>query len=463
MADTLDAARDEAAAEDDARRLDRLTQGVTALLDDGDEAAAAEAARPLHAADLADLLERLPREARERLADLLSPGLDPEVLPHLDAGVRGELIGHLGPETVGALVAELASDDAVDVLSQLESSEAQAAILKTLPRLDRATIERGLQFPEDSAGRLMQREFVAVPTFWTVGRTIDYLRESRDLPEDFHALYLVDPRYRPVGVVAPSAVLRSGRDTALSDLTVRDLHPIRVETDQEEVGFLFRKYGLTSAPVVNERGRLLGVVTVDDAIDVITEEAEEDQLKRSGVLRDDLYASPWRTVRQRVPWLLVNLVTAVLASAVISRFEATIERVVALAVLMPIVASMGGNAGGQTLAVVVRALATHEITSANALRILLKEAAVGGMNGLAFLVVGVGLAVLWFQDPVLGLLFGAALVINLAAAALAGVLIPVALTRLRLDPAIASGVFLTTVTDVVGFFAFLGLASLYLT
>lgn len=454
--------RGEASEADKRVQVDDAFVGeVQADLRDGRvEEAAAQAAR-LHAADLADLLEQLPSEERLRLIDGLSDRIDPEVLPHLDEGVRKEIIEHMGPETAGPLIAELESDDAVDVLSQLDPLT-QAELLRALPRVDRARVQRGLQYPEESAGRLMQGEFVAVPEFWTVGQVIDWLREARDLPDDFYDLYIVDSRYRPVGMVRLSNVLRSRRDVSLGSLRMPDLHPVSVETDQEEVGYLFSKYGLASTPVVNERGRLVGTITFDDVVDVIQEESEEDLLKLGGVFEDDLFAKPWQTCRTRFPWLLINLATAILAASVIDYFEGSIEQLTALAVLMPIVASLGGNAGIQTLTVVVRALASRELTAANTMRIAGKEALVGLMNGSAFLPIGIVLTLFWFGRFELGVLFGVALLTVCMCGALAGVLIPVLIHRLKLDPAVSSGVFLTTVTDVIGFFTFLALATFFL-
>ena len=336
------------------------------------------------------------------------------------------------------------------------------ALLRTLPWPERAAVEQGLTYPEDTAGRLMQRELVAIPEFWTIGQTIDYLRAKPDLPDEFYDLFIIDPRFAPVGSIPLSRVLRSKRGVLLTELRMKELHLIPVDMDQEEVGFRFRQYNLVSAPVVDANGRLVGVITVDDVVDVLEEEAEEDILRLGGVQETDLFQPPLRTGLRRFPWLLINLGTAVLASIVIAQFEEAIERVVALAVLMPIVASMGGNGGTQTVTVVVRALATREITTANALRVLGKELAVGGLNGLLFLLTGVLVAVVWFGDTMLGVLFGVALLITLVFAALAGVAIPVLFDRIGVDPAVASGVFMTTVTDVVGFLSFLGLASLYL-
>jgi magnesium transporter len=440
---------------------DELIRSVDHALEEGEAARAAELALQLHVADQADLLEQLGREERTRLITEIKPRLDPELLTHLDEDVRAEVIDLLGPEEAGAAIAQLETDDAIDVLGDLDQAE-QIALLQTLPLPERAAVEEGLTYPEDSAGRLMQRDFVVAPEFWTVGQTIDYLRANPDLPDDFYDIYIINPRFEPVGSIPLSKVMRSKRGVLLTELKLKELHLIPVDMDQEEVGFQFRQYGLVSAPVVSAAGRLLGVITVDDVVHVIEEEAEEDIMRLGGVIETDIFASPLQTGMRRFPWLLINLGTAILASVVIAQFEAAIQQVVALAVLMPIVASMGGNGGTQTVTVVVRALATREITPANAVRVLGKELLVGGLNGLLFLVTGVLVAVLWFGNPMLGVLFGIALLITLIFAGLAGVAIPIVFDRLGVDPAVASGVFMTTVTDVVGFLSFLGLASLYL-
>ena len=440
---------------------DELVRSVREALEAGAAERAAELARQLHVADQADLIEQLNREERAALVGALKPDLDPELLTYLDESVRAEVLELLGPKDAGEAIAQLETDDAVEVLQDLDPDE-QIALLATLPLPDRAAVEQGLAFPEDSAGRLMQREVVAVPEFWTVGQTIDYLRTKPDLPDEFYDIYMVNPRFQPVGSIPLSRVLRSKRDVPLRELRLKELHLIPVAMDQEEVGFQFRQYGLVSAPVVNEAGRLLGVITVDDVVHVIEEEAEEDILKLGGVQETDIFSRPLQTGLHRFPWLLINLGTAILASIVISLFEKTIQQVVALAVLMPIVASMGGNGGTQTVTIVVRALAAREITPANALRVFGKELLVGGLNGLLFLAVGMLVAVVWFGNPLLGALFGAALLITLIFAGIAGVAIPVMFDRLGVDPAVASGVFLTTVTDVVGFLSFLGLATLFL-
>ena len=459
MAETDRAAR--ADDEDEAFARIELSEGlireVREALDEKNRVLAAALAEPLHPADLADLLEQLDREDRFSLVRTLGPRLDAEALAYLDEAVRENLVRDMGPAGAGAVLAQLDTDDAIDLIADLDEAE-KRAILASLPLPDRAAIEQGLAFPEYSAGRLMQREVVAVPDYWTVGQTIDYLRTRPDLPDDFYDVYIVDPGFHVIGSVPVSHVLRAKRGTTVADIDLHKMRRIEASTDQEEVAFLFRQYGLVSAPVVDEEGRLLGVVTVDDVVDVIQEEAEEDFLKLGGVQESDVFQPPLRTGRQRLPWLAVNLLTAVVASLVIAQFEGAIAQLVALAVLMPIVASMGGNAGTQTLTVTVRALATRQLSTANAMRMLGKEFVVSLLNGGVFLVAGVCLALFWFGSPQLALVFGAAMVVNLLAAGLAGMLIPLLIDRLGLDPAVSSGVFLTTVTDVVGFFAFLGLA-----
>jgi magnesium transporter len=415
----------------------------------------------LHVADQADLLEQLGREERAVLVSEFRDQLDPELLTHLDETVRAEIFEILSPEEVGAAIAQLDTDDVIEVLEDLDELE-QAALLESLPMPERVAVEQGLTYPEDSAGRLMQRQLVAAPEFWTVGQTIDYLRADADLPDDFYDIYIVDPKFCPVGSIPLSKILRSKRNVHLNDLTMKELHLVPVAMDQEEVGFRFSQYDLVSAPVVDDDGRLVGVITIDDVVEVIEEEAEEDILRLGGVSETDIFASPIKTSMRRFPWLLINLGTAILASVVIAQFEDAIGKIVALAVLMPIVASMGGNAGTQTLTVVVRALAVREVTAANAFRVLIKEFLAGSVNGLLFMAAGLAITFLWYQDPTLGILFGVAMIVTLVAGVLAGVCIPLLLDRLGFDPAVSSGVFLTTVTDVVGFFAFLGLASVYL-
>ena len=434
---------------------------IQEALERGDREAAAALVAPLHAADKADLLELVSPEQRRLLVEALRPAVDPDVLASLDEAVRDEVIEQLDAGEVAAAVAELDTDDAVYLIEDL-SEEEKRRILEAVPAEERAAVEEGLSFPENSAGRMMQRELVAVPAYWTVGQTIDYLRANDDLPDEFYDIFVVDPRHAPIGYVPLSRAMRSRRPVPMSDLMERDIRPIAADMDQEDVAYLFHQYGLVSAPVIDASGRLIGVITVDDVVEVIDEEAEEDIMRLGGVSETDLHEPALATTRRRFPWLLVNLGTAIIASSVISLFDATIEQMVALAVLMPIVASMGGNAGTQTLTVTVRALATKDLTPANALRLVGKEFTVGILNGILFAFVAGGVVVLWFGNDALGFVIGAAMIVNLVVAALAGILVPLGLDRAGIDPAVAASVFVTTMTDVVGFFAFLGLAALVL-
>jgi magnesium transporter len=439
-----------------------LVEAVAAALEEDRAAEARRLARPLHPADFADLLERLDTAQRHTLVTALSEEFDPEVLAWLDEQVRDEVIELLGPDRVAKAVVELETDDAVYLLEDLEKAD-QQEVLSGVPAGERALLEQGLDFPEDSAGRLMRRELVAVPPHWTVGQTIDFMRSAGNLPETFSEIFVVDPRHRPIATIAPSRLLRSKRPVKLAEIMSPDFKQIPATADQEEVANLFRQYGLVSAPVVSETGRLIGVVTVDDVIYVISEEAQEDILHLGGVTDTGVYRPVRETMKGRFNWLFVNLLTAFLAAAVIGLFEGALEKIVALAVLMPICASQGGNAGTQTLTVVVRAIATREVTVRDGWRILRKELAIGLVNGLLFALLTGAIAWAWFRQPEIALIIGAAMIINMMAAALAGTLIPLALEALGFDPAISSVVFLTTVTDVVGFFAFLGLATLFLT
>ncbi len=420
----------------------------------------------LHAADLADLIEGLTAPERHILVALIGPHLDPELLAFLEGPVRDDVVGQMEPGDVAAALGELDTDDAVDVIEGLDAP-VQAQVLERMEAGDRKLVEQALAWPEDSAGRLMEREVVAVPAYWTVGDAIDYLRDEAEkggggLPTEFFDLFVVDPARHPVGSVSLSRLLRNRRPVQLEDIMDRALHAVPVATDQEEVALLFRQYDLASAPVVDEPGRLLGVITHDDVLDVIDEEAEEDIMRLGGVKEDDLYLAALKTSRSRIPWLMVSTVSALIASVVIWQFEATIEELVALAILMPIVAALGGNAGTQAMTVAVRALAVKDLNAANAPRIVGKEVIVGLFNGI-ILASLVGLvAAAWFASVGLGLIIAGALVVNLLVAGLMGIVIPLALDRAGADPAIASGVCLMTVTDVVGFSAFLGFAALFL-
>ncbi len=412
----------------------------------------------LHPADVADLIEQLGHDEREALVGLLRPDFDGEVLSYLNPDLREEIVGLFEPKELAAAVADLDTDDAVDVIEDLDE-ETRREVLENLPAADRALVQENLTYDEYTAGRLMQRDLVAVPLFWTVGKTIDYVRAaSDDLPEDFYDIFVVDPMHRVVGAVPLSRLLRQKRSVRIADIVTEEVDTIPATMDQEEVANLFRQYALVSAPVVDAGGRLIGVITVDDVVHIIDEEAEDDIRKLGGVGDTGVFSGIGDIARSRVWWLAVNLVTAFIASGVISLFEGTISQIVALAVLMPIVASMGGNAGTQTLTVVVRALATRELSSSNAFRVVGKEVLVGLINGVVF-AVAVGLiAWIWFS-PMIGVVIACAMVINLFVAGLFGALLPLGLDKLGVDPAVASAVFLTTVTDVVGFFAFLGLAA----
>jgi magnesium transporter len=440
---------------------EELVRTVEQALDEGEARRAADLAASLHVADQADLLEQLGHEERMTLVAELKLKLDPELLTHLDETLREELLEQLTPEETGAAIARLDTDDAIEVLEDLDEAE-QIAILQTLPMPERAAVEQGLTYPEDSAGRLMQRQLVAAPEFWTVGQTIDYLRAKPDLPDDFYDIYIVNPRFEPVGSIPLSKVVRSRRGVLLTELKLKELHLIPFDMDQEEVGFVFRQYGLVSAPVVDANRRLLGVITVDDVVHVLEEEAEEDILKLGGVPEADLFVSPLRTSMRRVPWLLLNLGTATLAALVIAQFADAIDALVVLAVLMPIVAALGGNAAIQALSVTVRALAMRQVTRANAWRVLGKELLVGGMNGAVVCLAGLALVIGWFGQLELALVFGVGIVLTITIAALAGAAVPIVMDLLGLDPAVASSVFVTTITDVFAFFVFLGLAAVYL-
>jgi magnesium transporter len=415
----------------------------------------------LHEADLGDLIAALEPDDRVKLVELTGTDFDFSALNEVDDTVREEILEELEPETVADGVRELESDDAVELLESLDEED-KVEILEKLPPSERVALERSLLYPENSAGRRMQTEFIAVPPDWTVGQTIDYMRDTPDLPDRFYEIYAVDDAQHWQGAVSLDALLRSRRPVPLSDLIDEDRRRVSVMDDQEEVARLFGKYNLVAAPVVDTANRLVGVITIDDVVDVIEEEAEEDLKALGGVTsREELSDNVWTIARGRFNWLLVNLATAFLASSVLGLFEGQLEKMVALAVLAPIVASQGGNAATQTMTVAVRALATRELGSNNALRVIMREALVGLVNGLAFAIITGVAAVAWFKIPGLGVVIGLAIICNLVAGALGGILIPMLLERVRADPAVASGTFVTTITDVVGFLSFLGIATLW--
>ena len=419
-----------------------------------------ELMEPLHPADIADLLEQINAFDRARLIRLYDREFDGEILSELDDSIRDEVIAILTPQVLQEAMRELDSDDVVDIIEDLEDAQ-QATILDALDDGDRAAVEQALTYPEFSAGRLMQREVVMAPEHWTVGAAIDYLRVTpeEDLPDQFYHIIVVDPRLHPVGNVTLGKLMRSKREVLLNTLYEDSFQIIPATRDEGDVAYAFNQYHLISAPVVDEDGRLIGVITIDDAMAVLDEEHEEDIMRLAGVGEGSLSDRVRETTKQRLPWLAVNLMTAIAASLVIAQFEVALAQIVALAVLMPIVASMGGNAGTQSLTVAVRALATKDLTGSNVWRVIRRECLVGLINGSIFAVVMGIVGIIWFGSPALGGVIAVAMVINMVIAGLAGTGIPIVLDRLGIDPALASGAFVTTVTDVVGFFAFLGLAA----
>ena len=415
---------------------------------------------PLHPADQADMLERLSNEKLNIFLTILGRSLDPEVLVYLDHNVQEKVFNILGPKVLAKAIPELHSDDAVEILQELEEKD-RNVVIKQLPKADRILVEEALSYPEYSAGRLMQREFLAFPGNWTVGQTIDHMRANpQDEEDSFYSIYIVDPAHRLMGVISLSKLLSAKRPVRLNDLMELKPRNVNVETDQEEVALLFQQYGLVNMPVVDNADRLLGVIIVDDIVDVINEEAEEDLQGLTGVSDLSITSSFLETAKGRFSWLILNMFTAVLASSVIGLFQEEIEKLVALAVLMPIVASMGGNAGTQTVTVAVRALATRQLNYSNLQKFVLKETWVGMINGFLFAVLSIVLAYLWFGDKEIAIIMGLAMIANLLFAGVLGTLIPLTLEKFKIDPAISSSVFLTTATDVIGFFTFLGLSAL---
>src|SRR6056297_734889 len=462
MVEEDDQAEPELEREEDAYALNR--QAVARIIyavDVADQAQLLRELSELHVADIADLLEQINAFDRRRLIELYGSEFDGDILSELDEALRQEVIGLLPPDVLAGAVRDLDSDDVVDLVEDLEDHE-QETILSALEAGDRIAVQQSLTYPEYSAGRLMQREVVMAAAHWNVGEAIDYLRDQEDLPEQFYHIVLVDPRLRPVGNVTLGKLMASRREVLLRDLVEDTFHVIPVTQAEADVAYAFNQYHLISAPVVDETERLVGVITIDDAMAVLDEEHEEDILRLAGVGEGSLNDRVIDTTRQRLPWLAVNLVTAILASLVIAQFEEAITQIVALAVLMPIVASMGGNAGTQSLTVAVRAIATRDLTGSNVWRVIRREVLVGLANGIVFAVVMGLVGWLWFSWPQLGGVIAAAMVVNLVVAGLAGIGVPVLLEKVGIDPALASGAFVTTVTDVVGFFAFLGLAVLVL-
>lgn len=429
-------------------------------LEYGNDHAIKEMMEPLYEADTGDVLEALSTDERLQLIQSLGEQFDYAALTQVDEAIRLALIDQLPNADIARGVTSIDSDDAVYILEDMEDPD-RDAILALIPDFERLSLRRSLDFPEDSAGRRMQTDFIALPPYWTVGQAIDYMRAEDALPTEFYQLYVVDPAFTLIGTIPLDKMLRASRPTTIEKVMNDQVIEVHATEDQEEAARLFERYDLIEVGVVDESGRLVGVLTIDDIVDVIHEEAEEDIRRLAGIGDEEVSDTVWDAVRSRVTWLLVNLVTAIMASMVIGLFDASLQQMVALAVLMPIVASMGGNAGTQTMTVTVRALSTHDLDRFNMRRLILRESLVGIINGVIFaLIIGV-VAALWFANIALGVVIGVAMIVNMFAAGISGILIPLALDKLGIDPAIASTAFVTTITDVVGFFAFLGLAAWY--
>jgi magnesium transporter len=445
--------------DDETRLRPEFVDKVLDAVDAGDDETARRLVQPLHPADIADLIELAAHDEREGLVKALAGIISPDVLAEMNDYVREGLLDEMEPQQVADIAGQLETDDAVALIEDLDD-ENQRAVLRAMEPDDRAAVEEALSYPEESAGRLMQRDLCAVPEHWDVGQVIDYLRSTADLPTDFWEVFVVNPAHHPVGTCKLSTILRTPRSTAITAIMRRDQTLIPVDIDQEDVALRFQKYALVSAAVVDDEGRLVGMITVDDVVHIISEEAGEDVLLLSGAGDGDINEPIRMTVRRRLFWLVINLGTAVIAASVVSLFQGEIGRYAVLAVLMPIVAGMGGNAGTQTLAVAVRALATNQLTESNTLRAFGRELTIALANGLSLgALVAVGVTLI-FHNSLLGAVMGAAMVINNLAAGLGGILVPVTLDRFRVDPAVSSAVFVTTITDVTGFFSFLGLAAL---
>ncbi|HEX6072325.1 MAG TPA: magnesium transporter [Sphingomicrobium sp.] len=454
-----DSTPDSRSAVDDEDRLrPEFVSKVLDAVDAGDDETARKLVEPLHPADIADLIELAAHDEREGLVKALAGIISPDVLAEMNDYVREGLLDEMEPQQVADIAGQLETDDAVALIEDLDADD-QQAVLEAMEPDDRAAVEEALSYPEESAGRLMQRDLCAVPEHWKVGEVIDYLRSTEDLPTDFWEVFVVNAGHHPVGTCKLSTILRTPRNTPVSEIMAREQTLIPVDMDQEDVALRFQKYALVSAAVVDDAGRLVGMITVDDVVHIIQEEAGEDVLLLSGAGEGDINEPVRLTVRRRLFWLVINLGTAMIAASVVSLFQSEIGKFAVLAVLMPIVAGMGGNAGTQTLAVAVRALATNQLTESNTLRAFGRELTIALANGLSLgLLIGTGVALI-FGNPLLGAVMGAAMVINNLAAGLGGILVPVTLDRLRIDPAVSSAVFVTTITDVTGFFSFLGLAA----
>jgi magnesium transporter len=457
----LEAGNDPNALRDSDDRISRLwLEQLRDNLQAGRADEVASALAPLHSSDVGDVLEALEHDERLHLVVLLGDKFDYSALTEVDESVRIDIMDALSNTAIARGVSGLDSDDAVFLLEDLEPVDREEVLAK-LPTFERLSLKRSLDFPEESAGRRMQTDFIAIPPFWTVGQTIDYLRSEPELPDEFYQIYVVDAAYQVLGAIPLDRFLRSPRSTIIENLMNTNLVLVDANEDQEEAARDFERYDLVEVGVIDESRRLVGVLTIDDIVDVIHEEADEDIKLLGGVGDEDLSDTIIDTARSRMPWLVFNLFAAVAVSLVIGLFNATIEQMVSLAVLMPIVASMGGNAGTQTMTVTVRALAMRELDGPRLKRLITREMIVGVINGLMFAVLIGVVTWLRFSNVQLGMVIGAAMVINMIVAGTAGILIPLTLDRFRADPAIASAVFVTTITDVIGFFAFLGIAGLW--
>ena len=427
---------------------------------DNDTAFLNRTLKELHPSDSADLIENLIPENRTKLIEIEGFNLDPEIFIELNESIQTEIFILLSTESIVNILRRLESDNALKILENLDEKK-KNTVLDKLPPKDRFILQEGLSYPEDSAARIMQREFTAIPSNWSVGQTIDYLRENKDLPEEFLEIFIVDSDFKPIGTVPSSKVLRASRDSKMNLIMSEMQVLIPVDMDKEEVGRIFENYNLISAGVVDKTNKLVGMITGDDVVTVVKEEAEEDVLRLAGVGDEEITDSVLKKTKRRFNWLLLNLFTALLATWVISKFGATIEQMVALAFLMPIVASMGGNAGMQTLAVTIRAIATKELSSGNLTQVVTKEFIIGILNGLIFAVITGLIVQLWFKEINLSILIAVAMVLNMMVAGLFGILVPVSLKKFNIDPAIASSVFVTTITDVIGFLSFLGIGAYF--
>ena len=448
--------------DDQAYELDRIAMdAILNAVETDDKMELVALLDQMHSADIADFLEQIPSKERSDFLALWGVDIDGAVLPEMDENLRVDVIEDLSGDVMAEALKDLETDAVVDLIEDLKVPE-KVRVLEALKDAERVVVEQALQYPEDTAGRLMQRELVMAPVHWTVADALDYLQVASDLPAQFYDVVIVDPKLQPLGRVALSVLISSARDILLADIMDANFQIIPVMQSQEDVAYAFNQYHMVSAPVIDDIGRLVGMITIDDAMEVLHDQAEEDLKLLAGVGNESLTDNVFVTTRQRFPWLMVNLITAVLASVVIAQFSGVIEALVALAVLMPIVASMGGNAATQTMTIAVRALANKDLTSSNAYRVIRREVMVGLLSGLVFSVIIGIVALIWFRSTMLGIVLGLAIIVNFLVAGIAGILVPIVLEKLKVDPALASGAFVTTVTDVIGFYGFLGLAAIIL-